>query len=130
MKEIFNQVLEQNKEIHLFRDDDVLGIAQMVLCKAQELNEAVNEAFVTDDLTSVVSEAADCFYLLIRLFNLLGIDEKAIEMKIYRNYLKYMGFDSREQAISEWKASGGDKRFFEHYLLVKGDDEQTNQNTM
>jgi hypothetical protein len=69
--------------------------------------------------------------VLIRLFDLLGIDERAVEMKIKRNYLKYYGFESREQALSEWKACGGDKRYFEHYLEIsKGDDAETNKNTL
>jgi NTP pyrophosphatase (non-canonical NTP hydrolase) len=113
LERVIPEILKQNEEIHLFRDDDILSIAQMALCEAIELNKAVEEAFLTDDLTSVASEAADCLYVIVRLFNLLGIDEKAIEMKIKRNMLKYYGFDSKEQAISEWKLNGGDQRFFE-----------------
>jgi phosphoribosyl-ATP pyrophosphohydrolase len=113
LEKVSREVLQQNKEIHLFRDDDVLSITQMILNEAQELVEATETAFLTDDLTAVASESADAMYLLIRLFDMLGLDEKAVEMKIKRNYLKYYGFDSKKQAISEWKQMGGDKRYFE-----------------
>ncbi len=113
LEKVSREVLQQNEEIELFRDDDVLSITQMILNEAQELVEATETAFLTDDLTAVVSESADCLYLLIRLFDLLGIDERAVEIKVKRNMLKYYGFDSKEQAISEWKQMGGDKRYFE-----------------
>lgn len=116
LERVSKLVLEQNKEITLFSDDTILAVAQMVLCEAFELVEAIENAFLTDDLTSVASEAGDCLYLLFRLFKLIGIDEQAVEMKIKRNYLKYYGFETKEQAISEWKLNGGDKRFFEMYL--------------
>lgn len=113
LEKVSREVLQQNEEIELFRDDDVLSITQMILDEAHELVEATETAFLTDDLTAVVSEAGDCLYLLIRLFDVLGIDERAVEMKIKRNTLKYIGFESREQAVREWKESGGDHRFFE-----------------
>lgn len=116
LEKVSREVLQQNKEIDLFRDDDVLSVAQMILNEAQELVEATETAFLTDDLTSVASEAGDCLYLLLRLFKLLGLDEKAVEMKIKRNYLKYYGFEDKEEAIRQWKLQGGDKRFFEMYL--------------
>jgi NTP pyrophosphatase (non-canonical NTP hydrolase) len=88
----------------------------MILDEAQELVEATENAFLTDDLTSVVSEAGDCFYLLIRLFDALGIDERAVEMKKTRNDKKYRNYKSKEEAILEWKKKGGDRVFFEDYL--------------
>jgi len=120
LEKISREVLAQNKEIALFRDDDIYSIVQMIVCEASELLEATENAFLTDDLTSVASEAGDCFYLLIRLFDALGIDERAVEIKKDRNYLKYAGKTSREQAIKEWKEKGGDKAFFES-LLTKDD---------
>jgi len=116
LEKLSEQIIEQNKEIKLFNGDDIYSVAQMILCEALELVEAVEMGYLTDDMTGVISESADCLYLLIRLFDLLGIDEKAIEMKVQRNMLKYYGFDNKEQAISEWKLNGGDKRFFEYYL--------------
>lgn len=113
LEKVSREVLQQNEEIDLFRDDDVLSITQMILDEAHELVEATETAFLTDDLTAVASEAGDCLYLLIRLFDMLGIDERAVELKKTRNTLKYMGFQSKEQAISEWKQMGGDKRYFE-----------------
>jgi NTP pyrophosphatase (non-canonical NTP hydrolase) len=113
---VSEEVIKQNQEIHSFRSDTILAVAQMITCEVMELNEAIQEAFLTDDLTSVASEAGDCLYLLMRLFEMLGLDERAVEMKIKRNYLKYYGFDTKEQACSEWKESDGDKRFFELYL--------------
>ena len=120
IEKISEQVLAQNKEIELFNDDDIYSIAQMILDEAQELIEATENGFLTDDLTAVASECADVMYLLIRLFDILGIDERAIEIKKDRNYLKYAGKTSREQAIKEWKEKGGDKAFFES-LLTKDD---------
>jgi hypothetical protein len=86
----------------------------MVICESQELLEATENAFLTDDLTAVVSEASDCLYVLIRLFDLLGIDERAVEIKMVRNRHKYFGKESREQAISDWKEGGGDRAYFEN----------------
>ena len=113
LESISEKIIEQNEEIYLFRDDDILGVAQMIMCEASELLEATENAFLTDDLTAITSEAADCFYLLIRLFDLIGIDERAVEIKIKRNMLKYAGFDNKEKAIEEWEAMGGDKRFYD-----------------
>lgn len=116
LEKVSRAVIKQNEEIHLFRDDDVLSVAQMVLCEAQELVEAVENAFLTDDLTAVASEAGDCLYLLIRLFDMLGIDGKAIDIKIARNYQKYFNQNSVSEARDNWKANGGDKVFFESLL--------------
>lgn len=116
LEKVSREVLQQNEEIDLFRDDTILAVAQMVFCESVELLEAIKNAFLTDDLTAVVSEASDCLYLLLRLFNLLEIDERAVEIKIKRNYLKYYGYETKEQAIEEWKANGGDERFFEMYI--------------
>jgi len=93
---------------------------QMVLDEAQELVEATENGFLTDDLTAVASECADVMYLLIRLFDALGIDERAVEMKINRNYQKYMGQNSVKEARENWKARGGDHAFFES-LLTKNE---------
>jgi NTP pyrophosphatase (non-canonical NTP hydrolase) len=120
IEKISEQVLAQNKEIELFNDDDIYSIVQMILDEAQELAEATENGFLTDDLTAVASECADVMYLLIRLFDILGIDERAIEMKVKRNYLKYSGKESKEQAIKDWKEKGGDKVWFES-LLTKED---------
>ena len=116
------QVIEQNEEIQTFRDDTILAVAQMINCESQELLNAIELGFLTDDATAIISEASDCLYLLFRLFHLLDIDERAIEMKIKRNYLKYMGFDNKEQAISEWKANGGDQRYYDLYLDKLAED--------
>lgn len=116
------QVIQQNEEIHLFRDDTILAVAQMINCESQELLRAIELGFLTDDATAIISEASDCLYLLFRLFELLEIDERAIEMKVKRNYLKYYGFENKEEAIRQWKLQGGDKRFFEMYLDKLAED--------
>jgi len=116
IEKISEQVLAQNKEIELFNDDDIYSIVQMILDEAQELVEATENGFLTDDLTAVASECADVMYLLIRLFDALGIDERAVEMKINRNYQKYMGQNSVKEARENWKARGGDHAFFESLL--------------
>lgn len=110
------QIIKQNEEIELFQNDDILSIVQMITCEVIELNEATHEAFLTDDLMSVVSEVSDCLYLLIRLFNLLEIDDRALQIKIDRNYEKYSGYKDKEQAKADWKSKGGDKAFFEKYI--------------
>ena len=116
IEKISEQVLAQNKEIELFNDDDIYSIVQMILDEAQELVEATENGFLTDYLTAVASECADVMYLLIRLFDILGIDERAVEMKVRRNTEKYYGKESREQAIKDWKEKGGDKVWFESLL--------------
>jgi NTP pyrophosphatase (non-canonical NTP hydrolase) len=116
LEKISEAVIKQNQEIHFFRDDTALSVAQMIVCEAQELVEAIETGYLTDDVTSVALEAADTMYLLIRLFDLLGIDEKAIEIKVARNYEKYSGFNSHSEAREEWKKRGGDKVWFDKFI--------------
>jgi phosphoribosyl-ATP pyrophosphohydrolase len=116
LERIAPQVVEQNKEIELFNDDTALSVAQMIVCEALELVESIENAYLTDDLTLVAGEAGDCLYLLIRLFDLIGLDEKAVEMKLERNWEKYFGQLSRDEARAKWKEMGGDCKFFEDYL--------------
>jgi NTP pyrophosphatase (non-canonical NTP hydrolase) len=116
LEKLSERVIKQNQEIELFNHDTILSIAQMILCEAQELVEATENGFLTDDLTAVISESSDCLYLLIRLFDLLGIDGKAIDIKIERNYQKYFNQNSTDEARENWKAKGGDKVFFESLL--------------
>lgn len=116
LERVIPEILKQNQEIELFNNDDILAIAQMILCEAQELLEATENAFLTDDLTSLALECADVMYLLIRLFDKLGIDEKAVEIKIDRNYQKYSGFTDKDVAKEAWKKRGGDKVWLEQYI--------------
>lgn len=116
LESLSHKIIKQNKEIELFNHNTILSIAQMILCEAQELVEATENGFLTDDLTAVISESSDCLYLLIRLFDLLGIDERAVDIKIERNYQKYFNQNSVEEARDNWKAKGGDKVFFESLL--------------
>jgi phosphoribosyl-ATP pyrophosphohydrolase len=116
LESLSHKIIKQNKEIELFNHNTILSVAQMILCEAQELVEATENGFLTDDLTAVISESSDCLYLLIRLFDLLGIDERAVDIKIERNYQKYFNQNSVEEARDNWKAKGGDKVFFESLL--------------
>lgn len=116
LESLSHKIIKQNKEIELFNHNTILSVAQMILCEAQELVEATENGFLTDDLTAVISESSDCLYLLIRLFDLLGIDERAVDIKIERNYQKYFNQNSVEEARDNWKANGGDKVFFESLL--------------
>jgi NTP pyrophosphatase (non-canonical NTP hydrolase) len=116
LEKVVPKILKQNQEIELFSDDDIYSVVQMIICEVLELAEATENAFLTDDLTAVVSESADCLYLLIRLFDVLGIDERALELKLVRNQLKYFGKESKEQAIEDWRLNGGDEAFFEMYI--------------
>lgn len=116
LERVIPEILKQNEEIELFNNDGVLAIAQMILCEAQELVEATENAFLTDDLTAVALECADVAYLLIRLFNELGIDERAVDIKVKRNTEKYSGFTNKDVAKEAWKKRGGDKVWLEQYI--------------
>lgn len=116
IERISEEIIKQNKEIELFEDDTILSVAQMILNEALELVEAVEIGFVTDDLTSVALECADVLYLLIRVFDMLGIDERVVEIKIKRNYEKFAGQIDKEEARRKWKEKGGDEVFMEKYI--------------
>lgn len=113
MKELENKILAQNEEIEIFKNNTPHDVAKMILDEALELQEAVETAYLTDDLTSVVSELGDCFYLLTRFSLMLGISlEDALEVKIQRNTLKYKGQTDSLEARKLWEEKGGDKKYF------------------
>lgn len=116
LERISKEIIKQNEEIELFRDDDVAGLVQMILCEVYELAEAVEIGFITDDLTNISLEVADVQYLLIRLFDMLGIDERVVDIKIKRNYEKFSGYTDKQQARDDWAKQGGDKAFMERYI--------------
>lgn len=114
MKELYDKVTRQNEEVAIFSQNDPTIVAQLIYEEALELVEATKEAYVTDDLTSIIGEVADVYYLLIRYATMLGIDlEDAVEMKIKRNQLKYGGQTDKKEARRLWEENGGDKSFFE-----------------
>jgi phosphoribosyl-ATP pyrophosphohydrolase len=115
MQEVFRKIIEQNENIEIFKKDTVSSVSKMLLDEAQELVEAVEMAHVNDDLTEVVSEVADVFYLIVRIFSMLDLDENAIEMKIERNRDKYKGQPDTKTAKEEWAKKGGDAKWFEEY---------------
>ena len=118
---IEQRIIAQNEAIECFGGDTPYLVTKMLFDEAQELLEAVETAFVTDDLTAIASELSDVYYLLVRLSDLLGIDfREAVEIKLSRNELKYKGFADQEKAREVWKQLGGDAPFFEEY--VKGND--------
>ena len=116
LEKVSREVLQQNEEIDLFNDDDIYSIVQMILDETQELVEATENGFLTDDLTSIALECADVLYLLIRVFDMLGIDERVVEIKIKRNYEKFAGQIDKEEARRKWKEKGGDEVFMEKYI--------------
>ena len=116
LERVSKLVLEQNKEITLFSDDDIYSVVQMIICEAQELVEATENGLLTDDLTSVALECADVMYLLIRLFDMLGIDERAVDIKVSRNTEKYSGFTVKDVAKEAWKKRGGDKVWLDKFM--------------
>lgn len=117
MKEISQKIIAQNEEIELFRSSSPLSVARMLYDEALELVEATETAFLTDDLTSVASEVADVFYLLVRFAELLGLDiVEATEIKIKRNELKYKGQESVVLAREKWEEQGGDRLFFDKLI--------------
>lgn len=114
MKELEEAINQQNQEVEIFRENNPSIVAKLIYEEALELVEATEKAFLTDDLTSVIGEVADVFYLLIRYSSMLGIDlEDAVEMKIKRNALKYGGQTDKAEARRLWEEQGGDKRFFD-----------------
>lgn len=115
MQEVFRKVIEQNEQIEIFKKDTVSSVSKMILEEAQELVDAVEMAHINDDLTEVASEVADVFYLIIKIFSMLDLDERAIEMKIERNRDKYLGQPDAQTAKTEWEKNGGDARWFEEY---------------
>lgn len=114
MKELYERVTQQNEEVVIFSQNDPTIVAQLIYEEALELVDATREAYVIDDLTSVIGEVADVYYLLIRYATMLGIDlEDAVEMKIKRNALKYGGQTDKAEARRLWEEQGGDKKFFD-----------------
>lgn len=114
MKELEQQIVKQNEEITIFKNNTPNDIARMLLEESIELQEAVRDAYLTDDATSIISEVGDLYYLLIRFSNMLGISmEDALEVKIRRNELKYKGQTDSKEARKLWEEQGGDKRFFD-----------------
>ena len=108
-------VINQNKDIEIFSHDTPTSLVGMVVDEAQELKEAIDMAFVNDDLTEVASEIGDVFYLMIRLCDELGINwQEATQMKVMRNEAKYKGQPDAQTAKAKW--NGGDVAFFNAYL--------------
>lgn len=101
-------------------------IAGYLAAETAELQEAIQEAYITGDVYSVASEIGDLQYLLIRLGELLGIDPvQAAEVKLARNSYKYAdhiasngrNYEEAAQVIRQvWQALGGDQKFSHIYL--------------
>lgn len=101
-------------------------VAAMLTHEAEELEQELNEAYLTGDVTAVASEIGDIGYLLLRICEMTGINlEQAIEMKCFRNAYKYADFvvgnereyDSATRIAKEaWAAMGGDKAWSKVYL--------------
>lgn len=112
---IEHAVLNQNKDIEIFSHDTPTSLVNMVVDETQELKEAIEMAFINDDVTEVASEIGDVFYLMIRLCDELGIDwREATQMKVLRNEAKYKGQPDAQTAKAKW--NGGDALFFQTYL--------------
>lgn len=100
--------------------------ARMIVAEAQELVDAVDEALVTDEVWTVVSELADILYLTLYLCEKCGVNAfEALELKTQRNELKYPPERLQEgdytvitqQLKAEWKEKGGDQQWT-HDLLT------------
>ena len=80
---------------------------------------SVEAASVTDDLTQVAGEVGDVLYLALKMCNTLGLNpDDVIRMKIARNEDKYGQQSERDVAKREWKEKGGDRAWYEEYLLT------------
>jgi len=127
MKPEFNKVremvLKQNEENKVFSNNDPLEVARMVQEEVGELVSELERAFLTDDLTAVTGELGDCFYLLIRMADLLGVSLLDVaEMKRKRNLFKYTEQPNVNTAKDEWIKNGGDDWFYTQYLNYLAED--------
>ena len=124
-EKVKEQVLLQNEENKVFSNNDPLEVALMVKEEACELVSELEKAFITDDLTAVAGELGDCFYLLIRMADLLGVSLLDVaEMKRKRNLFKYTEQPDVKTAKEEWTAKGGDKWFYTQYLNFLASDHE------
>jgi NTP pyrophosphatase (non-canonical NTP hydrolase) len=123
-------IYQQNENRRVWGEHDTPeSIVEMMAHETAELAESIQEAYITGDVFSVVSEIGDVGYLLYRLCLELGIDlDEAVETKISRNSMKYPDYimsneRSHEQAVrvarEGWRAMGGDPAwshaFLNHY---------------
>ena len=113
-KELSQRVIKQNEEILLFSQDTPEGIAEMIIEEAEELREELAQIFVTGQVWKLAGEIGDVLYLLIRMGELSEIDPlDALELKIDRNYEKYVGQTDKLEARRKWSEQGGDDEFIE-----------------
>lgn len=119
--------ITQNHNRRAWQEGDTADqVAEMIQHEAQELVEAIQEAFLTGEVFPVASEIGDLFFLLIRLCEMTGLDPAdVLRMKTKRNAKKYdddtcnNGYKPEEVAPlvrSSWSAMGGDKAFSHIYL--------------
>ena len=47
---------------------------------------------------------------------MLGIDERAVDIKVSRNTEKYSGFTNKDVAKKEWKKRGGDRVWLDKFI--------------
>lgn len=120
IRKLVEKVDNQKEQIPLFRKtDDAFQIADMIAEEAQELVDELESASVTDDLTQVAGEVGDVLYLALKMCNTLGLNpDDVIRMKIARNEDKYGQQSERDVAKREWKEKGGDRAWYEEYLLT------------
>ena len=119
MKETTKKVMDQDGSIPYFeKNRDPAKTAKMIVEEANELVDAINEAYITDDATSVIGEIADVLYLVLKFCAEMEIDpEKAVDMKIERNYCKYAGATSHLEARKQW--GNGDRLFYDLYMRTE-----------
>lgn len=120
IRELTRLIAQQNDEVPYFRNSDSPeNTGRMIEEEAQELREAIAVAFLTDDLTWITSELADILYLVLKMCDFLGLNaDEILQIKILRNRLKYQDKYTREQAVKDWEAKGGDKKYFNDLLDV------------
>ncbi len=118
IRQLTQEVAEQNESVPHFRTtDDPVNTVRMLVEEVSELKEELDEAFLTDDLTEIVSEIGDVLFLTLKLCDSLGVNaDQAIEMKKQRNMRKYGVHTDKDLAKKEWDMIGGDAWFFKYYL--------------
>jgi len=109
MKEIpFNKVellvKRQNEHITIFNNGTAEQYANFLQEEIDELKEVIEKKEF--EQIELESEIGDVLYLLIRLSQITGVDLiEAVLSKVARNFKKYKGKETREQARQDW----GDK---------------------
>lgn len=108
-------------------DDTPEGLVQALLAEVYELQDQVQETYITGEITPLALEIADVLNFTIRLCIFCGLKpEDILAMKNDRNARKYPDVlmmpngRTKEEAVKaakkSWDSMGGDKQWSHAYL--------------